>query len=76
MSNYMLITKGAIALAKDPSRRERSKRIDIKYHFIKSEIEMGTMALNYILIEDNIADIFTKSISKNNLLMSTKVIRQ
>jgi len=27
--------QGAIALAKDPIRKERSKHIDIKYHFIK-----------------------------------------
>ena len=61
--------QGAIALAKDPIRKERSKHIDIKYHFIKSEIEMGTITLNFIPTEDNIADIFTKSTSRNNLHM-------
>ena len=68
--------QGAIALAKDPIRKERSKHIDIKYHFIKSEIEMGTITLNFIPTEDNIADIFTKSTSRNNLHMSMKVIGQ
>ena len=68
--------QGAITLAKDPIRKERSKHIDIKYHFIKSEIETGTITLNYIPTEDNIADIFTKPTSKNKLHMSMKVIGQ
>jgi len=68
--------QGVIALAKDPIRKERHKHIDIKYHFIKSEIEMGTITLNYIPTEDNVADIFTKSTSKSNLHMPLKLIGQ
>ena len=56
--------QGGIALAKDRIRKERSDHIDIKYHFIKSEMEMGTITLNYIPTEDNVADIFTKLTSK------------
>ena len=55
---------------------ERSKHIDIKYHFIKSEIEKGTVTLTYIPTEDNPADIFMKSTNKNTLQMSTKLIGQ
>ena len=68
--------QGAIALAKDPIRKERPKHIDIKCHYIKSEIKIGTITLNYIPTEDNIAYIFTKSTGKNNLHMSMTVIGQ
>ena len=68
--------QGAIALAKDPIRKERSKHIDIKYHFINSKIEMGKIILTYIPTEDNVADIFTKSTSKIKLHMSLILIGQ
>ena len=55
--------QGANALAKNPINRKRSKHIDIRYHFIRDEISEGRLSLQYIPSEENIADIFTKSIS-------------
>ena len=71
--NLYANNQGAIELAKDPIRKERSKYIDINYHFMKSEIEMGTITLNYSPTEDNITHI-TKSTSRNHLHISMKVI--
>ena len=45
--------QGAINLAKNPMYHKRSKHIDVKYHFIRSE--------------ENVADIFTKPVSKVKL---------
>lgn len=59
--------QGAIALAKNPVHHQRSKHIDIKYHFIRSEIRDGIVALNYVSTADNVADIFTKPVSKDKL---------
>ena len=59
--------QGAIALSKNPVHHQRSKHIDIKYHFIRSEILNGVIELCYIPSEDNIADIFTKAVSKCRL---------
>lgn len=56
--------QGALALAKNPISHKRSKHIDIKYHFIRSHVQNGTIELTYVPTEDNIADIFTKSVSK------------
>ena len=56
--------QGTINLAKNPVNHQRSKHIDIKYHFIRSEIQAGTVKLEYIPTEDNIADIFTKPATK------------
>ena len=36
------------ATAKDPISIKRTKHIDIKYHFIRSEIKNGSIAMKYI----------------------------
>ena len=59
--------QGAINQAKNPVHHQRSKHIDIKYHFIRSEIQEGTVSLNYVPSEDNIADIFTKTVTRPKL---------
>lgn len=59
--------QGAIALAKNPVHHQRSKHIDIRYHFIRSEVESGIVDLIYVPSEDNISDVFTKPVSKNKL---------
>ena len=53
-----------IAVAKDPIRNQRTKHIDIKYHFIRSEIKNGSTAMNYVPSEENMADVFTKPMTK------------
>ena len=35
--------QGAIALAKNPVNHQRTKHIDIKYHFIRLEVEQGVV---------------------------------
>lgn len=46
---------------------QRSKRIDIKYYFIRSEIHEGRINLEYIPSEENVEDIFAKPASKDKL---------
>ena len=55
--------QGAIALAKNPVHHQRTKHIDIKYHFIRFAIEEGIIDLQYIPTGENIADQFTKPLS-------------
>ena len=59
--------QGAIALAKNPVHHQRSKHIDIKYHYIRFEVEKKNVDLLYIPTEENVADIFTKPVSKEKL---------
>lgn len=66
--------QGAIALAKNPVQHQRSKHIDIKYQFVRSEVQNGTMSLMYVQSEQNIADIFTKSVPKFKLQKFVKIL--
>ena len=59
--------QGAISLAKNPVHHQRTKHIDIRYHFIRLEIQNDVVKLEYVPTEDNIADVFTKPVSKMRL---------
>ena len=56
--------QGSLALAKNPVNHQRSKHIDIKYHFLRSEVSCGRMNLVYVPTHANVADVFTKGLSK------------
>ena len=52
--------KSAIALAKNPVFHDRSKHIDIRYHYIRECITKKDVQVEYVKSQDQIADIFTK----------------
>jgi len=64
----MVDSQGAIDFAKNAQFSQRTKHIDIKYHFIRDHIEKGTIKLQYISTKENIADIFTKPLGKSQFL--------
>ena len=57
-------SKSALALAKNPVFHDRSKHIQIKYHFIRDCLEDGSIKANHIATTDQLADILTKSLGK------------
>ena len=64
----MVDNQGAIDFAKNAQFSQRTKHIDIKYHFIRDHIENRTIKLEYIPTRENIADIFTKPLNKSQFL--------
>ncbi|GJT26395.1 retrovirus-related pol polyprotein from transposon TNT 1-94 [Tanacetum coccineum] len=52
--------KSAIALCCNNVQHSRAKHIDVRYHFIKEQVENGIVELYFILMEYQLADIFTK----------------
>ena len=55
--------QSAIKLSKNPVSHQRSKHIDIKYHFIRDVIAKGIIELYYVPSQINVADLFTKPLS-------------
>ena len=55
---------GALALAHQAAHNKRSKHIDLKYHHIRDHVNQGTVILNHVKSNENIADGYTKSLSK------------
>ena len=56
-------SQSAIHLTKNQMYHERTKHIDVRYHFIREIIREGQIAVKKIGIEDNSADMFTKPLS-------------
>lgn len=54
----------AIKLVKNPEFHQRSKHIDVKYHFIRDSFQKGEIDVQFVKSEDQIADIFTKALPK------------
>ena len=59
--------QSAIALAKNPVHHQRSKHIDIKYHFVRHEVQNENIKLEYVPTEFNLADVFTKALSSKRI---------
>ena len=60
--------QGGISLSKDPQMHKRSKHIDVHYHFVREKVDEDKVTISYIPSEENIADIFTKSLDKTQLM--------
>nr|GEY98785.1 ribonuclease H-like domain, reverse transcriptase, RNA-dependent DNA polymerase [Tanacetum cinerariifolium] len=56
--------KSAIALMKNPVFHERSKHIDIRYHFIKECVEKNQIEVEHIRGDLQRADILTKALAR------------
>ena len=52
--------QGAIALSKNAVNHQRSKHIDIRYHFIRTQVNNGAVMIRYCPSADMIADVMTK----------------
>uniref|UniRef100_A0A453B0H4 Reverse transcriptase Ty1/copia-type domain-containing protein n=1 Tax=Aegilops tauschii subsp. strangulata TaxID=200361 RepID=A0A453B0H4_AEGTS len=56
--------KSAIALCKNPVHHDRTKHIDIRYHYIRECVEESKIEVNYVCTDDQLADILTKSLGR------------
>ncbi|GJZ28824.1 retrovirus-related pol polyprotein from transposon TNT 1-94 [Tanacetum coccineum] len=59
--------KSAIALCCNNVQHSRSKHIDIRFHFIKEQVENGVVELYFVNTEYQLADIFTKVLGRERI---------
>nr|GEW59992.1 ribonuclease H-like domain-containing protein [Tanacetum cinerariifolium] len=57
-------SQAAIAISCNPVHHSRTKHIDVKYHFIKEQVEKGIVELLFFGTEYQLADLFTKALPK------------
>jgi len=55
--------QGCIALSENPVNHQRSKHIDIKYHFTRERVESEDVKLVYVPTEHQQADLLTKALA-------------
>ena len=56
--------QGALDLSVSTKHHPRMKHIDIKYHFLRDEVQKETLKVKYVSTDDQIADIFTKPLQR------------
>jgi hypothetical protein len=56
--------QSCIKLSENPVFHDRSKHIEIRYHFIRDWVQRGAVQLEYISTDEQIADILTKSLPR------------
>ncbi|KAJ8554708.1 hypothetical protein ON010_g9775 [Phytophthora cinnamomi] len=56
--------QGAIALAQNAGYHARTKHVDIRHHFIRENMERGTVKVDYIDTKHQLADVLTKEMLK------------
>ena len=66
MQSFRLLmnSKSAIELSKNPVYHERSKHIDTRYHYIRECVTDGTVEVDHISTDRQLADILTKPLGR------------
>ena len=57
-----------IQLSENPMFHDRSKHLDIKYHFIRDMVQRGVIRLDHIGTDEQVVDILTKPLGKVKFL--------
>jgi Reverse transcriptase (RNA-dependent DNA polymerase) len=57
--------QAAISISHHPEFHARTKHIDIAHHFLRDLIAEGTLNTVYVNTRDNLADLFTKGLSRD-----------
>jgi hypothetical protein len=56
--------QSCIKLSENPVFHDRSKHIEIRYHFIRDWVQRGAVQLQYIPTDEQVADILTKALPR------------
>ncbi|KAJ9566359.1 LOW QUALITY PROTEIN: hypothetical protein OSB04_002325 [Centaurea solstitialis] len=56
--------KSAIAISENPVDHSKTKHIDIRYHFLKHQVEKGNVEMYFVNTEYQLADLFTKALDE------------
>jgi hypothetical protein len=60
--------QSCIKLSENPVFHDRSKHIEIRYHFIRDCMQKGSVKLQYVPTGEQIADILTKPLVKGKFV--------
>ena len=60
--------QSCIQLSENPVFHDRSKHIEIRYHFIRDYVQRGETTLQYISNDEQVADILPKSLGRGKFI--------
>ena len=56
--------QSCVKLSENPVFHDKLKHIEIKYHYIRDMVQKGAVKLQYVTIDDQIANVLTKTLAK------------
>ena len=65
---FLCDNQSRIHLSENPVFHDRSKHIDIRYHYIRDMVQQGAIRLQHIGANEQVADILTKPLGKVKFL--------
>jgi hypothetical protein len=65
--SLLMDNQSAIRLIHNQEFHKRSKHIEVRYFFVRDMVKRGDLKVKYVASDHQLADIFTKPLSKNKL---------
>lgn len=67
-STLFIDNQAALSVAKNPQHHGRVKHLDLRYYWLRDEVEKGTIIVRHLRTDDMPADILTKSLQRPKLI--------
>ena len=66
-NSWVSKVQSAISVAKNPDHHGCMKHLDLRYHWLRDEVEYNHISPHYISTGENAADILTKALDRVKL---------
>jgi hypothetical protein len=63
--SLMCDNTSVISVVKNPVFHKKMRHVERRHHFLRDHVEKGDIEMRYIVIERQLADIFTKSLDSS-----------
>jgi hypothetical protein len=73
-STLHIDNRSAICVAKNPEHHGRMKHLDLRFYWLRNEVERGTISVKHIPTEEMPADILTKALGRVKVEEMVKLI--
>ena len=61
---YIVTNQSCVKLSENPMFHDKSKHIQIKYHYIRDMVQRGAVKLRYVVTDKQIANVLTKPLAR------------
>ena len=67
-SPLLMDNQSAIQVSKNPEHHGRMKHLDLAHYWLRDEVAMGFIGVQYVPTQDQLADILTKALPRPAVL--------
>ena len=66
--------QSAISVSKNPKHHGRMKHLDLKYYWLRDQVNMGVIRILHLRTDEMPADLMTKALGRIKVQLFTKMI--